>query len=118
MLCTDSLMKGDKLCQIPYYNGRGSFICRACFNICRGADSKTFKQTDHYFFPYQCQCQHLPGAGGQSSGCMFTERIKEATPAKGSQEEQEEIKLKLSMIEGLEKEIEKLTTVEVKPNML
>jgi hypothetical protein len=35
LVCTDSVLKGEKLCQIPYYNGKGSFICKACFTLCR-----------------------------------------------------------------------------------
>jgi hypothetical protein len=43
LVCTDAVFKGEKLCQIPYYNGKGSFICRACFQLCRDSNAKEFK---------------------------------------------------------------------------
>jgi hypothetical protein len=59
IVCSDSVMRGVKLCQIPFYNGKGSFICRACFNLCQQGSAQDYKKTEHYFLPFQCQCQHL-----------------------------------------------------------
>ena len=50
--CTDSIMQGDKIRQVPFYN-QGSFVCQPCAAYCRKECAKQpCEEKKVYFFEY------------------------------------------------------------------